>query len=43
MIDSEEFEITERRNFKSDKVVLAGKYIKVKLHKDYGNFVAIKN
>lgn len=42
-IEVEEFEVTSKRDFKSNKVVLAGKHLKVNLFKDYEDVVFIKN
>ena len=42
-IDTIEFEVVEKRNFKSDKVVSAGKYLTFKLNEDLANYSLILN
>ena len=42
-IELEEFEITNKRDFKSNKVVLAGKHIKINLFKNVDDVVFIKS
>ena len=42
-IEIEEFEVTSKRDFKSNKVILAGKHLRVNLFKNYEDVVFIKN